>query len=165
MIHFADLIRWLAGDVQEVFAEGGAYVLAGAKKHHSPDNASVMLRHTSGAVSNLYVTWTTGYGNFFLEVYGTQGSVTVNLLEKQTSSVFLKTASTSTPAGWSFPDLVWSYGYAGEQQYFVDQIRGVTKPGQANGIDGRAALEIVLRSQESLDLHRLICVDAPTKEE
>jgi len=100
LIHFADLARWLGGDVEQVYADGGAYVLDGAKKHHSPDNASVMLRHTNGAVTSLYVTWTSGYGNFFFEVYGSKGSVSVNLLEKQGSTVFLKTASTSTPAGW-----------------------------------------------------------------
>jgi myo-inositol 2-dehydrogenase/D-chiro-inositol 1-dehydrogenase len=159
MIHFADMIRWLAGDVKQVYADGGAYVLGGAKKHHSPDNASVMLRHAGGAVSNLYVTWTSGYGNFFFEVYGTKGSVSVNLLEKQVSSVFLKSAAGSTPAGWSYPDLVWPYGYAGEQQYFVDQIHGAAQPGQATGADGRAALEIVLRAQEALDAQRLVAVD------
>jgi len=164
MIHFADLIRWLAGDIEQVYADGGAYVLEGAKKHHSPDNASVMLRHSGGAVSNLYVTWTTGYGNFFFEIYGTRGSITVNLLEKQASSVFLKSASGAAPAGWSFPDLVWPYGYAAEQQYFVNQIRGTAQPGQATGADGRAALEIVLRSQEALDAQRLICLGEGRKE-
>ena len=156
LIHFADLVRWLAGDVQEVYAAGGAYVLEGAKKHHSPDNASVTLNHANQAVTSLYVTWTTGYGNFFFEVYGTKGSASVNLLEKQASSMFLKSGSAASPAGWSFPDLVWPYGYAGEQQYFVDQIRELAQPGKATGLDGRAALEIVLRAQEALDTRRVV---------
>ena len=156
LIHFADLVRDLAGDVRSVHAEGGAYVLESAKKHKSPDNATVTYRHANRAVSSLYVTWTTGYGNFFLEVYGTKGNYSVNLLEKQTSALFLKEDSPTRKAGWSFPDLVWSYGYAGEQQYFVNQILGIEPPGLATGADGRSALDMVLKAQESLDLGRTL---------
>lgn len=156
LIHFADLIRDLAGDVESVHAEGGAYVLDNAKKHESPDNATVTYRHANRAVSSLYVTWTSGYGNFLLEVYGAKGNYSVNLLEKQTSALFLKEDSQTHNAGWSYPDLVWSYGYAGEQQYFVNQILGKEPRGQASGADGRSALDMVLKAQASLDSGRIL---------
>jgi myo-inositol 2-dehydrogenase/D-chiro-inositol 1-dehydrogenase len=151
LIHFADLVRWLGGDVERVYSEGGAYILEGAKKHKSPDNAAVMMKHTNGGVSSLFVSWTTGYGNFFFEVYGTKGTISVNLLEKQTSTLFIKPNNKESASGWSYPDLVWSYGYSGEQQYFINQILGKEKRGQATGKDGIASLELVLKAQASLD--------------
>ncbi|MDX6565074.1 MAG: myo-inositol 2-dehydrogenase / D-chiro-inositol 1-dehydrogenase, partial [Gaiellales bacterium] len=48
LVHFADLVLWLLGPVTHVYSDGGAYVLEGAKRHGSPDNATVQLRHTSG---------------------------------------------------------------------------------------------------------------------
>jgi len=155
MIHFADLTCWLAGPVVRTYSEGGAYVLEGAKKHGSPDNASVTLRHAGGAVSQLYISWTSGYGSFFYEVYGSKGSISINFLEKQISLLYLKegvnTAALNYPAGWSHPDVIWPFGYGGEAQYFVDQIRGRASGGNATGEDGRKALEIVLAAQQSLD--------------
>ena len=155
MIHFADLVNWFAGPVARVYTEGGAYVLEGAKQHGSPDNANVTLKHGGGAVTQLYITWTSGYGNFFAEVYGSQGSVSINFLEKQGTMLFLKpqvqAETLGNPKGWSYPDAFWSYGYGGEAQYFVDQVRGVAPKGEATGQDGRRALEIVLAAQRSLD--------------
>jgi len=160
LIHFCDFAYWLAGPIQRVYTEGGAYVLEGAKHHGSPDNASVTLKHAGGAVTQMYVTWTSGYGNFFYEVYGTKGSISVNFLEKQTTLMFLKESSASTswnyPAGWSHPDVMWGFGYSGEAQYFVDQIRGTAPRGNALGEDGRRALEVVLAAQRSLDDGKVI---------
>ncbi len=160
MIHFADLIYWLVGPVERVLTEGGAFVLDGAKRHNSPDNAFVTLRHQGGAASQLYVSWTSGYGNFFYEVYGTKGSISVNFLEKQVSLLYLKegvnTGNLNYLAGWNYPDMAWPYGYAGEAQYFIDQIRGQTPKGSATGEDGRRSLEIVLAAQQSLDENRIV---------
>jgi myo-inositol 2-dehydrogenase / D-chiro-inositol 1-dehydrogenase len=162
MIHFADLVRWFAGPVTSAYTEGGAYVLDGAKRHGSPDNACVTLKHANGAMTQLYITWTSGYGNFFAEVYGSEGSISVNFLEKQGSMLFLKqamnTETLSLPKGWSYPDAFWTYGYGGEAQYFVDQVQGRTPRGNATGADGRSALEIVIAAQQSLDEKRPIAV-------
>jgi myo-inositol 2-dehydrogenase/D-chiro-inositol 1-dehydrogenase len=161
MIHFADLVRWLVGEVERVHADGGAYVLDGAKRHGSPDNASVSLRHVGGAVTNLYVSWTAGHGNFTLELYGTDGNLAVDLVSKQVSRLFLRRpfeiGGRELPSGWSFPDLVWSTGYAGEQQAFVDRVAGHAGAGQAAGArDGRAALALALAAQRSLDEQRVV---------
>jgi myo-inositol 2-dehydrogenase / D-chiro-inositol 1-dehydrogenase len=153
MVHFADLVRWLLGDVERVAAEGGAYVLEGARRHESPDNAIVTMRHAGGAMSSMYVTWTAGHGNFRLELFGSEGSVTVDLVDRQASQLFLRRPhGDAHPAGWSYPDLVWDYGYGNEQQHFVDRICGVTDGGQAaTAQDAAAALELVLRAQRALD--------------
>jgi myo-inositol 2-dehydrogenase/D-chiro-inositol 1-dehydrogenase len=164
MIHFADLLIWLVGGLREVHALGGAYVLEGAKRHRSPDNASVQFRHGNGASSQIYVSWTTGYGDFLYEIYGSRGTISVNFLERQITSVFFK----DTPrvkfhdhaAGWNRLNLQWPAGYAGEAQYFVDQVRGSAPAGNASGEDARAALIAALAAQESLDTGRVVQVEA-----
>lgn len=157
MVHFADLVQWLIGQVETVYADGGAYVLEGAQRHGSPDNAVVTMRHAGGAVSSMYVTWTAGHGNFRFEVYGTEGSLVVDLLDRQASQLYLKRRfsdgdDVALPAGWSYPDLVWPYGYGAEQQYFVDRILGLVDGSEAaTAADASGALDLVIAAQAALD--------------
>ena len=60
LVHFGDLVLWLFGPAAQVYTQGGAYVLDGARRYNSPDNATVTVTHTSGVVSSMYVSWTTG---------------------------------------------------------------------------------------------------------
>lgn len=156
LVHFGDLVLWLFGPAEQVHTEGGAYKLAGAKKYGSPDNAVVTVRHTSGVVSSLYVTWTAGHGNFRVDVYGNDGHATVDLVKAQALEIHLTPGAERTP-GWQYPDLVWSYGYGGEQQYFVDRILGrVDGETAATAQQARDALALMLAAQESLDRDRIV---------
>jgi myo-inositol 2-dehydrogenase/D-chiro-inositol 1-dehydrogenase len=153
LIHFCDLVLWLFGPAERVHTEGGPYVLEPAIRRGSPDNATVTIRHTSGAVSDLYVTWTAGHGNLRFEVYGANGSADIDLLTGQVTRWFGTGSDPMTvPTGWSYPDLVWPYGYRGEQQHFVDRISGrAVAPQAATARDGRDALALALAAQRSLD--------------
>jgi myo-inositol 2-dehydrogenase/D-chiro-inositol 1-dehydrogenase len=155
LVHFADLMLWIYGPAAVVHTEGGAYALAGARRYGSPDNATVLIRHVSGAVSSLYVSWTAGHGNFTFDVYGTDGHAGIDLVRSQALSVHLRDRPDG--AGWGFPDMVWDYGYAGEQQYFVDRIAGTVDGSQsASPTAARDALALVLAAQRSLDERRVI---------
>jgi myo-inositol 2-dehydrogenase/D-chiro-inositol 1-dehydrogenase len=159
LVHFVDLVLWVFGDVDRAHTEGGAFQLEGAKKYKSPDNATVTLHHTSGAISSMYVSWTSGYGNFRFDVYGTEGSAGVDLVQKQAMTAFHKPGGSDTGprAGWEYPDLVWDYGYTGEQQYFVDRILGrVTGQVGATAQDALKALEVAMAAQRSLDEARVV---------
>jgi myo-inositol 2-dehydrogenase/D-chiro-inositol 1-dehydrogenase len=157
LVHFADLVLWLFGPAAQVHTEGGPYVLEGAKRYGSPDNAVVTVRHESNAVSSMYVSWTAGHGNFTLNVYGSEGHADVDLVRSQALTSFAKEAGDGGAAGWSFPDMVWDYGYAGEQQYFVDRIAGrVDGSTAASAAAGRDALALVLAAQLSLDEDRVV---------
>ncbi|MCU1416611.1 MAG: gfo/Idh/MocA family oxidoreductase [Schumannella sp.] len=156
LVHFGDLVLWLFGPAEHVHTEGGAYKLAGAKKFDSPDNAIVTVKHRSGVVSSMYVTWTAGHGNFRFDVYGNEGHAGVDLVKSQALEVHL-TPRAGEPDGWQYPDLVWDYGYAGEQQYFVDRILGrVDGTTAATAEEARAALALMLAAQESLDSHAIV---------
>ncbi len=158
MVHFADLVTWMFGPARTVYTAGGAYKLEGAKKFGSPDNATVTIRHDSGVVSSMFVSWTAGRGNFTLDVHGLDGSARVDLVHAQAMNVFRNPpAGDEGPAGWQYPDLVWDYGYAGEQQYFVDRIRGrVDGSLAASPAEAREALALVLAAQQSLDEDRIV---------
>jgi myo-inositol 2-dehydrogenase/D-chiro-inositol 1-dehydrogenase len=153
MVHFADLLVWLFGPVEYVHADGGPYVLDGAKEYGSADNAMVTVKHRNGVISHQYVTWTAGHGNFTFEVYGSKGEMIVDLVRAQVSAAFNKGG-----AGWSYPDLVWKYGYGGEQQHFVDRILGlnVSPDAAADVHAGRAALELVLAAQRALETREIV---------
>jgi myo-inositol 2-dehydrogenase/D-chiro-inositol 1-dehydrogenase len=104
----------------------------------------------------MYVTWTAGHGNFRLDVYGNDGHVGVDLVKSQALEVHL-TPRDGEPDGWLYPDLVWDYGYAGEQQYFVDRILGrVDGSLAATAEEARAALALMLAAQESLDTRAIV---------
>lgn len=157
MVHFADLLIWLFGPVDYVHADGGPYVLQGARDFGSADNAMVTVKHRSGVISHQYVTWTAGHGNFSFEVYGSAGEMAVDLVRSQVSATFLKGGAGRTP-GWEFPDLVWKYGYGGEQQHFVDRVLGLdVDPAAAADVNaGRDALALVLAAQQALDSGEIV---------
>jgi myo-inositol 2-dehydrogenase/D-chiro-inositol 1-dehydrogenase len=160
LVHFGDLVLWLFGPAERVTTEGGAYKLDGAKKFGSPDNAVVTVRHTSGVVSSMYVSWTAGRGNFTLDVYGNDGSATVDLVHSQAMNLFVSDLS-RPDAGWQYPDLLWDYGYAGEQQYFVDRILGREDGTKAaSAAEARDALALMLAAQQSLDENRTVVLGA-----
>src|SRR5262249_32648428 len=132
LVHFADLAQWLLGPVEKVYADGGAFVLDGARRHGSPDNATVQLRHVGRAVSSFYATWTAGHGDFTFEVCGDRGSERLDLVGNG--------------------DGVWPKAYEGEQQHFVDRVRGAAGLAPAaDAVAARDALALALAMQASLD--------------
>jgi myo-inositol 2-dehydrogenase/D-chiro-inositol 1-dehydrogenase len=153
IIHFLDLWHWFGGDVLSVHAQGGAYVLEGARRFQSTDNAMVSLQFASGAMGSVFGSWTTGYGDFFFEVYGTKGSAFVDFLQRQTAVVYVNDASGISPltpsTGWNFQDVLWDVTYAAEARQFVAAIEGKRTP-VVTGEDGRAALELALAAESSL---------------
>jgi myo-inositol 2-dehydrogenase/D-chiro-inositol 1-dehydrogenase len=112
----------------------------------------VTVKHRSGVISHQYVTWTAGHGNFTFEIYGSKGEVGVDLVRSQASAAFIKPQPRGSGT-WEYPDLVWKYGYGGEQQHFVDRVLGlpVEVDAAADVYAGRDALALVLAAQRALD--------------
>ena len=157
MVHFADLLLWMFGPVEYIHSDGGPYVLDGAKEFGSADNAMVTVKHKTGVISHQYVTWTAGHGNFTFEIYGSRGEASVDLVRSQASAEFIKPQAAGS-GGWKFPDLVWKYGYGGEQQHFVDRILRlpVDPHAAADVYAGRDALALVLDAQRALDTKEIV---------
>jgi myo-inositol 2-dehydrogenase/D-chiro-inositol 1-dehydrogenase len=151
IIHTFDLYRWYAGEVQTIFAMGDAYVLEGAKKYQTPDNVMCSFRFKNGAIGELYGTWTSGYGDKTMELYGTGGSIFVDLMTKQGGQIFIKSRRSdhSGPAGWSNLGVMWKYGYQAEATQFISCILGDAPP-QATGRDGIEAQKMAVLANQSL---------------
>ena len=158
IIHTFDLYRWYAGEVSSIFAIGGAYVLDGAKKYQTPDNVMCSFRFKNGAIGELYGSWTSGYGDKTLEIYGTRGSILVDLMNKQGGHVFIKSRlnDRSSPEGWSNLGVLWKYGYQAEAKQFISCILG-DAPAQATGRDGIEAQKLALLANQSL--HRGVPIE------
>ena len=151
IIHTFDLYRWYMGEVSSIFAMGGAFVLEGAKKYQTPDNVMCSFRFQNGAMGELYGTWTSGYGDKTLEIYGTDGSILVDLMNKQGGHLFIKSRPNdrSLPVGWNNLGVLWKYGYQAEARQFVSCVLGNASP-QATGRDGIAAQKLALLANQSL---------------
>jgi predicted dehydrogenase len=78
-VHLIDLARWFAGDIIE--ANG---MLENAYwKSEVEDNAFLLLRHKSGAVSSLHASWAQWKATYTLEIEGMDGYIRIEGLGKK----------------------------------------------------------------------------------
>ena len=162
IIHTLDLFRWYAGEVETLFASGGAYVLEGARRHGTPDNIMCSFRFRSGAMGDLYGSWTTGFGDKTLEVYGTHGSIFVDLVGKQGGHIFIRKRNNerSRPEGWNNLGILWKFGYLAEAQHFINTVLGKASP-EATGQDAIEAQRLAVLAGQSIRTGELVRVGEP----
>jgi myo-inositol 2-dehydrogenase/D-chiro-inositol 1-dehydrogenase len=104
-IHGLDLVAWLAGDIERVYAELGC---TGAAGEGLPDALSVTLRFTSGAVGSLDTNWAlaTGTGlrqNHQFTALGSKGVAWVD--GRDSGAGILSVGGTPEyPGTWGFAD-------------------------------------------------------------
>jgi len=151
IIHTFDLFRWYAGDVASVYADGGAFVFDGARRHGTPDNIMCALKFKNGAMGSIYGSWSSGYGDKTLEIYGTKGSFFIDLMEAQGGRAFIKKTSEAGGAseGWSNLGVLWKFGYQQEAKQFTHSILGKVLP-QATGEDAIEAQKLALLADSSI---------------
>lgn len=145
--HLFDLARYLAGDVDQVFARVATLKFEAEVE----DTATVSLRFGSGALGAIETSWTsTGWDQSFL-IDGTAGTLEYterggpprlrHTRREPGDLTWDSTASTTwtTPAGTDHARAVAA---------FVAAIRG-ERPVPCTGEDGRAAVRLALASYES----------------
>jgi predicted dehydrogenase len=142
MVHDFDFARWVAGEVESVFARR-------ARPDEERDYALVILRHTNGALSHVEGGWAYPAGMFrtALEIAGSGGLIEhpsgssvplqIHLAENGTAK------STTVPASPLIED-----PYITEIKHFYDVIANDTAP-RVSAADGLAALRIGLAAIES----------------
>lgn len=74
-VHVIDLIQWFAGEPTEVF---GYLQTAAWPIDPLEDSAFAMMRFANGAIASFHTAWTQWKNMFSFEVFGTDGSVTVD---------------------------------------------------------------------------------------
>jgi len=159
IIHTFDLFRWYAGDVASVYADGGAFVFDGARRYGTPDNIMCALKFKNGAMGSIYGSWSSGYGDKTLEIYGTKGSFFIDLMEAQGGRAFIKKTSEAggVSEGWSNLGVLWKFGYQQEAKQFTHSILGKVAP-QATGEDAIEAQKLALLADSSIKSSRSIPV-------
>jgi len=151
IIHTFDLYRWFAGEVASVYADGGAYVFEGARKHGTPDNVMCSMKFKNGAMGSIYGSWSSGYGDKTLEIYGTKGSFFIDLMEAQGGRAFIKkNKDEPSPAeGWNNLGVLWKFGYQQEARHFTHSILGRVEP-SATGTDAVEAQKLAMLADRSI---------------
>ena len=140
-VHDLDVFRWLAGDIERVYAEAGGAGLIG---EGIADTVMATVRFTSGAVGAIELSWATSVESGIewdsqLEVIGSEGSAYVDIAETGVS-VYSRTGprfpeTTYWPRTHGFPSGILRT----EDEHFLLTVRNAaTWPQQLS--DARAAV-------------------------
>jgi predicted dehydrogenase len=146
MIHDFDYARWVAGDVESVFARS----VAGQQPDAPTDYALVILRHTSGALSHVEGGWAYPAGMFrtSLEIAGDQGLIEHPAGSSVPLGVYLKQAGDEKKGGKIPASPLLEDPYATEIRHFYEVIAHDAAP-RVTAKDGLAALKIAFAAIES----------------
>lgn len=150
-VHDLDVLRWMVGDIDRVYAEsGGAEVIGNG----IPDSVVSTIRFVSGAVGLVELSWATPVEagiqwDSRLAVHGTSGSAFVDIRETGVSLF--------SGRGVTFPDTSYWTETQGipfgilraEDEYF---LRGVhaSAPWPVSLADARAAVAVALAIDRSI---------------
>ncbi len=141
--HVTDLVQWLSGDVEEVYANTDIY---GAKPDiQVHDRANILLRFENGVIGDLSFGYFP-YEEHWIEVIGKRGRIICDLfnnaMDVRYGSRSVKTTFKQMKNGW-----------IREIEHFVECIQKNMQP-QVTGEDGKKALEMVLAAYESQETRK-----------
>jgi predicted dehydrogenase len=148
-VHYADLLRWLAGPVESVAATMATRAHA---RIAVEDVLSATLRFASGAVGTLVASTACFPGQgAALEVYGTRGGVRVesgrivraDFEDGEPTEVYPPAPDPSATQGASDPSAISADGHAAQFRDLVDAVRAGREP-LVTGEEARKTLELVL---------------------
>jgi predicted dehydrogenase len=146
-VHRFDLIRWLMGEVETLYAQTGRFLQL---QMEGEDCAVVSLRFRSGAIGSFSCSWSAKgpRPEETLQIFGPQGAI---LTEDHTRS--LKLTSENPPAGLAdVREFVFPVDQAESIRRCIEAFLVSLQVGQEapiTGEDGRAALELAMASYES----------------
>lgn len=150
-VHDLDVLRWIAGDIDRVYAEGGG---AGVIGDDIPDSVVATVHFANGAVGLFELSWATPVESGIewdsrLAVHGTKGSAFVDIRETGVSFfagegvMFPDTSYWTTAQGLPFGIL------RAEDEYFLLGCRAKA-PWPVELADARAAVAIALAMDRSI---------------
>lgn len=147
--HELDFMRWVGGEVTEVYAVGGLYV---CKDWDYPDTVFVTLTYRSGAVGVLHSSQASIIGGYGGRADGTKASLAFPSFWGEGACINMRTSDGQTHV-FTAQELaqqapgspVWQ-----ELKEFVDAIREDRTPA-ITGYDGMAAVEIAEAAYLSIE--------------
>lgn len=159
MIHDIDLMRWLAGPIERVYAEAFRHEVVGP----GPDAMVATLRFRSGAVAVLEHSWiiasATGQrSDHRLSAFGTRGSVSVDSTDSPLVVYGDFGFSKPNTRYYSYPCDVPFGAFATESRFFLRSLRDGS-PWPVSLADARAALACAVAIERSAETELPMQVD------
>jgi predicted dehydrogenase len=149
-IHNIDLLQWMMGPVESVFA----YTATNARAIEGEDAAVALLKFRSGAFATLEASTTIYPRNLeeTLHIFGTEGTagiggIAVNKIEAWRFEGVDETAVLAEQD--KEPPSVYGFGHYGIIQDFVESVNE-GRPPAVSGEEGRKAVEIILAIYHSV---------------
>ncbi len=157
MIHDFDYARWIAGDVERVFAKRVGASHPGAKVDH----ALAILKHREGAISHVEGSWAYPPPLFRtqLEIAGSNGWIRFDSGETASISLHLHRTEDEEIPDVPLPSSPLAEDpYTTEIKVFYDCLVN-DKPIPVTGEDGLAALRIALAAVQSAETGQAVVIE------
>ncbi len=153
MIHDFDYARWVAGDVESVFAKS----LRGQRPGSKEDYALVMLKHTNGAITNVEGGWAYGPGMFrtAFEIAGDAGLIEHPADSSTPIGIYMKQAAAGVTDAPIPTSPLAEDPYFTQIKHFYEVLTNGMVP-RVTGADGLAAVQIGLAAIESVHTGRQV---------
>jgi len=157
-IHEYDILRFLMGDVKEVFAFGGNLFL----KHRGPqiDAAAATLRFESGAVAGMGIGYGSEWGMAREELALASADLAIELqgpFDRPDSLRYVQRSSPAQIERPQLPALDATTPFELELRHFVACMQGKAKC-ESTGQDGLASVRIALAVKRSVREGRVVAV-------
>lgn len=138
MIHDVDYARWVAGDVERVYARGA----------FGGDHVLATLSHANGAISHIQGSWAYPRGSFraTLEIAGSEGLIQRRAAESFVASVEAQDEVSDVPEP---PSSSTESPYVTEIKHFSSVLHGTAEP-RVTAIDAARAVAVCDAIAESL---------------
>ncbi|MFN8419019.1 MAG: Gfo/Idh/MocA family oxidoreductase [Anaerolineae bacterium] len=157
MIHDFDYARWIAGEVETVFAKS-----VRSRTPESPDDYGIaILKHTNGALSNVEGGWAYPPPMFrtALEIAGSEGLIEHPAGSSQPLGVYLKKTDSGDSPDVGLPrSPMLESPYAVELRHFYEVLTDPAVTPRVTAEDGMKAVQIARAALESARLGREVKV-------
>ncbi len=156
MIHDLDYARWVAGDVEQVFARTIGTASPGAPVDH----AMVLLRHSSGAISHVTGSWAYPPPTFrtALEIAGDGGLIEFTSQSAEPVEALLMQQAADAPDVARYSVVLEETPYTAQLREFYAALRS-DAPVRVTAEDGLEAVRIALAAVESANSGRAVHLD------
>ena len=140
--HDLYVVRWLFGDITQVYLESGTYTF----DISAEDTASISLKFRNGAIGNVSASWSNGGGFYQIgQILGTSGNLSaVPGNDSPISITSSDTINTRLESDLTSPTDIISH----EFNHFIDCILNDNEP-IVTGEDGESILRIIKAAYES----------------
>ncbi|MEM1689054.1 MAG: Gfo/Idh/MocA family oxidoreductase [Candidatus Hadarchaeales archaeon] len=148
--HEIDYMRWLLGNVNEVFCFAGKL---SPLEINVEDTASILMKHEKNKLSNVHIDFVRRDYSRMCEIVGEEGTV-VWSFPAGSVRVFL-----AKNKKWRnvYRGCDWNRMYVEEMRHFIKCLEGKDRP-EVNGEEGKMTLEIALAAKLSAKTGRVVRV-------